>query len=121
MSVHIGLMIWKEMKQKGMTIVTLSEQLAISKSKIQDIINSKSLDIELLVNISEALKHNFLAYYQTGAVFRDLSHEEKRKSSEEIRRLKVLLTEKNKALDLKDKTIQNLSNTISILEKGQLY
>lgn len=121
MSVHIGLMIWKEMKRKGMTIITLSEQLAISKSKIQDIINSKSLDVELLVSISEVLKHNFLGYYETGKLFRDLSQDEKRKSSEEIRRLKVLITEKNKALDLKEKTIQNLSSTISILEKGQLY
>ncbi|WP_025144724.1 hypothetical protein [Pedobacter jeongneungensis] len=121
MSVHIGLMIWKEMKQQGVTVSSLADNLAISKTKTQEIINSASLDISLLVSISEILNYNFLAYYENGQLFSNLSHEEKRKSQEEIKRLKMLISEKNKAIELKEKMIQNLSHTVSILEKGQMY
>lgn len=119
MSIHIGLMIWREMKQQGMTVTALADRLKISKTKAQEITNSASLDISLLVTISEVMEHNFLAYYETGKVFLNLSKEEKRKSQEEISRLKMLLAEKNKAIGLKEKLIQNLSHTVSLLEKGQ--
>lgn len=121
MNVHIGLMIWKEMKQQGMTVASLATQLEISKLKAQDIINSSSLDINLLVRISEALKFNFLAYYETGKVFSNISQKEKKKSAEEINMLKILLLEKNKTIELKEKIIQNLSNTVSLLEKQHFY
>ncbi|SDE19674.1 hypothetical protein [Pedobacter soli] len=119
MSVHIGLMIWKEMKISGISVSTFAEKMAISKNKAQDIINSSSLDVSLLATVSEILGYNFFSYYEKGKLFSDLSQKETQASAEEIKRLKSLLSEKNKTIELKDKMIQNLSHTVSLLEKVQ--
>lgn len=119
MSLHIGLMIWKEMKTKGISVSVLAEKMGISKNKTQEIINSSSLDVSLLAEICEVLGYNFFSYYEKGKTFSDYSQQELKKSVEEIKRLKDLLTEKSKALELKDKMIQNLSHTVSLLEKVQ--
>lgn len=117
MSLHIGLMIWKEMKTKGISVSVLAEKMAISKNKAQEIINSSSLDVSLLAEICETLGYDFFSYYQRGKIFSDYGQQELQKSAEEIKRLKDLLTEKNKAMELKKKMIQNLSHTVSLLEK----
>jgi len=119
MSVHIGLMIWKEMKTKEIPVSIFAEKMAISKIKAQEIINSSTLDVSLLANVSEILGYNFFSYYEKGKLFSELSKKETQASAEEIKRLKSLLSEKNKTIELKDKMIQNLSHTVSLLEKVQ--
>ncbi|KIA91082.1 hypothetical protein OC25_23385 [Pedobacter kyungheensis] len=112
-------MIWKEMKTKGISVAVLAEKMAISKNKAQEIINSSSLDVALLATVSEILGYNFFSYYEKGKLFSDHNQKEIKASAEEIKRLKSLLSEKNKTIELKDKMIQNLSQTVSILEKVQ--
>lgn len=119
MSLHIGLMIWKEMKTKGISVSVLAEKMAISKNKAQEIINSSTLDVSLLSKVCEVLGYNFFSYYEKGKVFSGHDQQELQKSAEEIKRLKDILAEKSKALELKDKMIQNLSHTVSLLEKVQ--
>lgn len=119
MSVHIGLMIWKEMKVKGISVSILAEKVGLSKSKVQEIINSATLDVSLLANVSDALGFNFFSYYEKGKSFSELNQKELEKSKEEIGRLKSLLSEKNKTIELKDKMIQSLTHTVSLLEKVQ--
>lgn len=119
MSVHIGLMIWKEMKTKEIPISIFAEKMAISRTKAQEIINSATLDVTLLATVSEVLGFNFFSYYEKGKLFSELNKKETQASAEEIKRLKSLLSEKNKTIELKDKMIQNLSHTVSLLEKVQ--
>ena len=119
MSLHIGLMILKQMKTEGISVSWLAGKLDISKNKAQEIINSSTLDVVLLAEISERLGYNFFSYYEKGNFFSDYSQQELQKSAEEIARLKSILAEKSKALELKDKMIQNLSQTVSLLEKVQ--
>ncbi|MFD2583082.1 hypothetical protein ACFSR6_11330 [Pedobacter vanadiisoli] len=119
MSVHIGLMIWKEMKTKEISVSMFAEKMGISKTKAQEIINSSTLDVSLLATVSEILGYNFFSYYEKGKLLSQLNQKEKQASAEEIKRLKSLLTEKNKTIELKDKIIQNLSQTVSLLEKVQ--
>ena len=119
MSVHIGLMIWKEMKQKDLSVSDIATALEISKTKTQELLNTATIDILTLVHISEILNYNFFSYYETGKVFSKIELHEKNRLAEEVGRLKALLIEKNRALELQEKLNKIQLNTISLLEKGQ--
>lgn len=119
MSVHIGLMIWKEMKQKDLSVSDIAAALEISKTKTQELLNTATIDILTLVHISEILNYNFFSYYETGKVFSKIELHEKNRLAEEVGRLKALLIEKNRALELQEKLNKIQLNTISLLEKGQ--
>lgn len=119
MSVHIGLMIWKEMKRQDLSSAFLATELKISKVKAQDILNSASIDTELLMNISEILNYNFFHYYEDSKAFSKIETQSKQKSAQEIERLRHLIAEKNKMIDLKDQFIKTQTNLIGLLEKGK--
>lgn len=119
MSIHIGLMIWKEMKRRELSSATLAESLAISKNKMQTILNNSSIDTEILLKICEVLNFDFFKYYEENKLFTQLKAQSKLKSVQEIERLKGLVIEKNRTIDLKDQLIKTQNNTIALLEKGQ--
>ena len=120
MSIHIGLMIWKEMKAKGISVSSLGQILEISKPKAQEILNKDNIDVILLARISEILNYNFFEYYETGEVFSKIKTANKQKTTEEIRALKELLQEKNKMLELKDQYIKSQASMINLFEKRSL-
>jgi len=119
MSVHIGLMIWKEMKQKDISVSDIAAALEISKTKTQEMLNTATIDILTLVRVSEILNYNFFSYYESGKVFSKMELQEKQRLTAEVDRLKALLNEKNKALELQERLNKIQLSTISLLEKGQ--
>lgn len=119
MSINIGLMIWKEMKRQDISTATLATFLEISKTKMQEILQSTNIDIVNLLKISEKLHFNFLGYYQNNSTISSIESEEKQNSLEEIKRLKTLVLEKNKTIAIKDQLIKLQASTINLLEKGQ--
>ncbi len=119
MGIHIGLMIWKEMKQKNIAVSDLAGSLAMSKTKAQEILNSATIDTLTLVNVCEILDYNFFRYYENSTTFSRIDSQEKQFLKTEIERLKALLLEKNKVIELMEKLAKTQTNSISILEKGQ--
>jgi len=59
-NVHIGEMIRGEMRQQGRTVSWLATQICCENSNIYKMYKRKSIDLEQLMKISEALGHNFL-------------------------------------------------------------
>ncbi|WP_316809359.1 helix-turn-helix domain-containing protein [Pedobacter agri] len=119
MSVHIGLMIWKEMKQKEISVSDFAAALEISMTKAQEMLNTVTIDILTLVRVSEILNYNFFSYYESGKVFSKIELHEKNRLTAEVNHLRALLNEKNKALELQEKLYKIQLSTISILEKRQ--
>jgi len=119
MSIHIGLMIWKEMKQRNISVSVIADALEISKFKAQELLNSATIDILTLVSLCEILNYNFLSYYENGKAFSKIESHEKNRLIAEVDRLRALLSEKNKALELQEKLNKVQLSTISLLEKGQ--
>lgn len=119
MSKHIGLMIWKEMKRRELSSAALAESLAISKNRMQTILGNPSIDTEMLAKISEVLNFDFFQYYDQKKLASQIEAKSKENTTLEIERLKGLVLEKNKALDLKDQLIKTQQNMIMLLEKGQ--
>lgn len=58
--VHIGQIIFEEMKRQGRSAGWLAEQIFCEKSNIYKLFRRKSIDLYQLMRISEVLNHNFL-------------------------------------------------------------
>jgi hypothetical protein len=119
MGIHIGLLIWKEMKKNGITRDMLAQELSISKGRIGTIINSSGIDTQLLMQISIILKKDFFAYYSFDkeiSAFHD--HIEVSELTEnEV--LKSLIQEKAVLLELAEKTMDSQRKIIKILERSR--
>ena len=119
MSVNIGLMIWKEMKQQQISVATLAESVEISKNKMQTILNSQSIETDLLLRISVKLNFNFFEVYENEAMIKKLKSQSKQEADQEIERLKHLIIEKNKIIDLKDQLLKTQTHINALMERGQ--
>jgi plasmid maintenance system antidote protein VapI len=119
MSVHIGLMIWKQMKRQNLSNTGLATSLGISRTRMQAILNEPSVNTDILLNISEIMKFNFFQYYEDNETFKKIKTQSQQEAIEEVKRLNALLLEKNKAIELKDQLLKAQANIILTLEKGQ--
>lgn len=59
MNFHVGALIQREMKRQERTPSWLSKKIFCDRTNIHKIYKKKSIDSELLYNISKALNHNF--------------------------------------------------------------
>lgn len=107
------------MKQQQISVAALAESLEISKNKLQTVLNSKSIETDLLLNISEKLKFNFFEMYENEALIKTLKSQSKQEADLEIDRLKSLIIEKNKIIDLKDQLLKTQTHINTLMERGQ--
>lgn len=119
MNVHIGLMIWKEMKRQNLSAADLAASLAVSKTRMQAILKNTSIDSQMLAKISEIMSFNFFQFYEDNEIFKKIETQEQHDTMAEIELLRALLIEKNKIIQLKDQLLKAQSASILLLEKGQ--
>ena len=74
MTINIGLMIWKEMKIKSISRDDFATRLNIKRAKLDRVIHSVSIDIELLVKISSILEINLFEYFSNDEDIGKFSH-----------------------------------------------
>jgi len=61
--IHIGSIIKKKVKEKGLTVSGFARAIHCSRANVHSIFERKSLDTELLIRISNVLSFNFLLLY----------------------------------------------------------
>ncbi|MDR2057872.1 MAG: helix-turn-helix transcriptional regulator [Dysgonamonadaceae bacterium] len=59
-NIHIGSIIKQKLAENSMTIKDFSEKINCDRTTVYDIFKRKSIDVEQLMRISQALKYNFL-------------------------------------------------------------
>lgn len=69
LSLHIGKLIRKHLEEVGMTKSEFARRLQTSPQNIYGIFKRKSIDTNLLRNISTILNFDFFQYYASGAMF----------------------------------------------------
>lgn len=116
MSINIGLLIWKEMKAKSMSREQLAKQISVSKHRLDTLLKSASIDTNLLKRISIALAINFFDYYRKDEDLAQFEIDTLAQSDEELNKLKNLIKEKNKLLDLYGETIKSQKKIIDALK-----
>lgn len=60
-NLHIGHLIKSVFDASGMTVSEFARQIHCERTNVYKIFDRRSIDVELLVKISEILNHNFLA------------------------------------------------------------
>ncbi|MGE0637675.1 MAG: hypothetical protein AB7P01_14615 [Bacteroidia bacterium] len=93
-TIHIGQKIEETATKQNMSKSALARKINKTRSSIYHLYKSKSVDSDLLFEISKALKHNFFAYYLKQLPV-DISDDN---STKEVERLK-------KELEMRDKLI----------------
>jgi len=63
--IHIGKLILKKLDEQERSIAWLAKRVRYSNSGLCKILKRDHLDTELLVKISQALKHDLFIYYST--------------------------------------------------------
>lgn len=63
MEFHIGQTINERLKSLGMSKSEFARRISKARQNINDILNRKSIDTDLLLTISIALQHDFFQYY----------------------------------------------------------
>lgn len=100
--IHIGHLIQCKIKEKNLTYAEVSRQLQVDRSTIYCITNSKSIDIERLIKISEILDYDFISEVYLPILpnaykERELTLEELRKLlSSASSKLQITITDKKK-------------------------
>jgi len=64
-NIHIGSIVEEKFKEKSMTITEFADKIHRERSTVYSIFARKSIDIELLIDISKALDYDFIrkVYY----------------------------------------------------------
>jgi predicted transcriptional regulator len=58
--IHIGKIIERKLAEKSMTKTELADKISKERSTVYDIFDRKSVDTELLIDISKALDYDFI-------------------------------------------------------------
>ena len=58
---HIGHMVKSVFDESGLSVAEFARKIHCERTNVYKIFNRQSIDVEILVKISEALEHNFLA------------------------------------------------------------
>ena len=63
-SLHIGSLIERKIKEIGMTNSEFARRIKTSKQNVQDIFTRQSVDTKLLSRISDVLNYDFFEYFE---------------------------------------------------------
>jgi len=65
-NIHIGKIIRKKLAEKSMTVTEFADRIHKERTTVYDIFERKSIDTELLIEISKVLDYDFLhnVYYE---------------------------------------------------------
>lgn len=60
---HIGHIIEEELRRQERSVTWLADKISCERTNVYSIFKRDSIDTQLLVRISLALRHNFFVYY----------------------------------------------------------
>lgn len=106
MQVHIGRIIEERLREVGMKKSELARRINKARQNINDILNRKSMDTELLYSISVALDYDFFQHYVMELNNSDVISE----PGGEYSKLRDNINEVEKNLMLAEKDLENCQN-----------
>ena len=61
--IHIGRLIREKMKEERRSVIWLADEIGCERDAVYKIFDKQSIDVDLILRISIALKINFFCYY----------------------------------------------------------
>lgn len=98
MSLHIGKLIAQIIKEKGVKLTVLAEQIHTSKQNLNHIFKRESIDTNILLKLSNALEYNFFVHYCEGNLLSPVAKQEIAYLKQELKKVAVKFEEANKEI-----------------------
>ena len=64
--IHLGSLVKRKMKERNISISEFAQAIHCDRTNVYSIFKRKSMDVQLIVRISNALDYDFLQYYHQG-------------------------------------------------------
>ena len=64
--IHLGMLVKQKMKERNISINEFADAIHCDRTNVYSIFKRKSMDVQLIVRISNALNYDFLQYYHLG-------------------------------------------------------
>lgn len=61
--IHLGTLVRRKMRERGISINEFAKAIHCDRTNVYNIFKRKSMDVQLVVRISNALNYDFLQYY----------------------------------------------------------
>ncbi|MGY4385000.1 hypothetical protein ACVWYN_002036 [Pedobacter sp. UYP24] len=117
MRVHIGMLIWKEAKSQGISQAQFTKLLKERGVAYADFFQNETIDLDILVHVSDVLNKNFFTYYEPAEMPAALSNTKVDLIKFKLSALKEVLEKKDKLIRSQEKYIRTQESLIKTLEK----
>jgi plasmid maintenance system antidote protein VapI len=121
MPIEIGEIIRKEIKSHSLNYVEFGKLINRHEKTVQSILKRKTIDTELLLNISKALDHDFFKYFYDEPPLKIFKENEMKTIYHEISGLKKEITQKEEYIASNSKYIQSQEEVIRLLKEKERY
>ncbi|MBQ9509539.1 MAG: helix-turn-helix transcriptional regulator [Bacteroidales bacterium] len=82
--IHLGMLVEQKMKERNISINEFAQAIHCDRTNVYSIFKRKSMDVQLIVRISNALDYDFLQYY----------HQEVKNKNDDNLRLEIIVQKK---------------------------
>jgi plasmid maintenance system antidote protein VapI len=121
MPINIGELIKDEYKRQGLNQKEFGVLIHRHEKTIANIILRKTIDTNLLLEISKALKHDFFKYFYEEEPLKELREKEMIAITIEIENLKREVAQKEEMLLTNNKYIQSQEDIIRLLKEKERF
>jgi plasmid maintenance system antidote protein VapI len=121
MPINIGELIKDEYKRQGLNQKEFGVLIHRHEKTIANIILRKTIDTNLLLEISKALKHDFFKYFYEEEPLKELREKERIAVTIEIENLKREVAQKEEMLLTNNRYIQSQEDVIRLLKEKERF
>ncbi len=98
MGLHIGKLIAKIVKEKGIKPIVLADKIHTSKQNLNHIFKRENIDTAILLKLCSALEYNFFLHYCEGELLSPNIKQEIAFLKQELKKTNIKLEETNKEI-----------------------
>jgi len=121
MPMDIGEIIKKEIKNHGLNYKAFGQLINRHEKTVQSILKRKTIDTDLLLNISKALNHDFFKYFYDEPPLKQFKESELHMINAELINLKSELKAKEEFIITTDKYVKSQEEIVKLLKEKEQF
>lgn len=110
MAVHIGEIIHNHIKEHGLKVKFVADQVNVSESTLYDIYKRSSIDVDKLIKFSQLFNKNLFLYYLEEEPIKSMF-------DKQVQILQQTVAELTNELEIKNESMKHLSDLIETQKK----
>jgi plasmid maintenance system antidote protein VapI len=121
MPMEIGEIIKREIKNRGLNHKEFGHLINRHEKTVQSILRRKTIDTDLLLNISKALNHDFFQYFYNESPLKQFKEAEHKAIDAELSALRKELSQKEEVIAATNKYAQSQEEIVKLLKEKEKF